>query len=42
MEIGTWSNEMAEHISSDCEENDDYWGLLPPNINMCSTNKGKY
>lgn len=42
MEIGTWSNEMAENISENGDENgDDYWGVLPPNVNMCPTNKGK-
>ena len=36
MEIGTWSNEMADNISINDDLNEDDWGLLPPNVNMCS------
>ncbi|XP_055380587.1 endoribonuclease Dcr-1 isoform X2 [Condylostylus longicornis] len=36
VEIGTWSNDMANNIESDADLEDD-WGLLPSNINLCST-----
>lgn len=40
LEIGTWSNDMAENISiySDDEMPDHDWGRLPPNIDLCSIN----
>lgn len=42
MEIGTWSNEMAENIDMDDDSlSDDDWGILPPNINMCSADKSE-
>lgn len=45
MEIGTWSNAMAENITmnenSDDEDEDDWNGMLPPNLSICSRNKCK-
>ena len=35
LEIGTWSNEMAENVDNMMDEDDEMWGL-PPNVNMCS------
>ncbi|XP_031628056.1 endoribonuclease Dcr-1 [Contarinia nasturtii] len=38
MEIGTWSNAMAENI--DINSSGDEWNdMLPPNISICSRNK---
>lgn len=31
MEIGTWTNEMAESVTTDDEENENEWNLLPKN-----------
>lgn len=42
MEIGTWSNEMAENIDMDDSLSEEDWGILPPNINICSSDKSKY
>lgn len=42
MEIGTWSNEMAENIDMDGSMSEEDWGILPPNINMCSRDKSNY
>lgn len=40
MEIGTWSNAMAENIDVDGNSSDEeYSAVLPPNINICSRNK---
>lgn len=43
MEIGTWSNEMADNIKMNYEDgSDEEWGgILPPNVNMCSSNQSK-
>lgn len=36
-----WSNEMAENIDMDDESmSEDDWGILPPNVKMCSRDKG--
>lgn len=40
MEIGIWSNEMAENIPQDNIFGEN-WDSLPANINMCSRNNSK-
>jgi endoribonuclease Dicer len=42
LEIGTWSNEMAKNISDDDEELDDALGILPRNLEMCSSRNIRY
>lgn len=43
MEIGTWSNAMAEDFNDHGNSSEDEWdGLLPPNISICSRNKRQY
>lgn len=39
MEIGTWSNEMADSMAMDDNLSNDDWGILPPNIKMCSRDR---
>lgn len=42
MEIGTWSNAMAENIDMNGNSSEDEWnGMLPSNISICSRNKCK-
>lgn len=42
MEIGTWSNAMAANIEMNGNSSEDEWnGMLPPNISICSRNKCK-
>lgn len=42
MEIGTWSNTMAENIDLNGNSSEDEWnGALPPNLSICSRNKCK-
>lgn len=45
MEIGTWSNDMAANMKSngidDDSDEDDWNGILPPNINLCSSGNSK-
>lgn len=40
LEIGTWSNEMADDIDDDFDEDD--LGILPKNLEMCSTGNSRY
>lgn len=40
LEIGIWSNEMAEDIPQHSMD-DEEWDILPPNINLCSRNNSK-
>lgn len=46
MEIGTWSNAMAEDVinmkDGDNSSEDEWNGLLPSNISICSRNKRKF
>lgn len=43
MEIGTWSNAMAENIDMNENSSEDEWnGMLPSNISICSRNKCNY
>lgn len=42
MEIGTWSNEMAENIDMNDSMSEDDWGILPHNVNMCSRDKSRF
>lgn len=42
MEIGTWSNAMAENIELNGNSSEDEWErALPPNISICSRNNRK-
>lgn len=42
LEIGTWSNAMAENIDMNGNSSEDEWnGMLPSNISICSRNKCK-
>lgn len=42
LEIGMWSNEMAQNINDDDDEFDDEMGFLPRNVEMCSTRNIRY
>lgn len=42
MEIGTWSNEMAENIDMNDSMSEEDWGILPPNVKMCSRDKSRF
>lgn len=42
LEIGTWSNEMAQNINDEFDDDDDELGILPRNLEMCSTRNIRY